>query len=304
MTQTWNGRRIDWVNVAWFGSIHALALLAPWYFSWTGLAAFLLLWWVAGSLGIGLTYHRLLTHRGFRVPKWLEYLGTVAGMLASEGGAISWVAMHRVHHAASDQPGKDLHTPKEGFLWSHVGWVLTRLDDGLDRRSLQQRWAPELAADPVHRVLERLHWLPNVVLALALFAWGGFALVAWGVLLRLVVVLNTTWFVNSATHTWGYRTWRTKDDSRNLWWVGLLAWGEGWHNTHHAFQRSARHGFGWELDMNWLAIRALAALGLAREIHLLPRNAERFRILRTAAAEPEGRWVEGPGGGGAATEAA
>jgi fatty-acid desaturase len=286
LTLSWNGKRFDWVNVAWFGAIHAGALLAPWYFSWTGLALCLLLWWVAGSVGIGFTYHRLLTHRGFRVPKWLEYAGTLAGMLASEGGAISWVAMHRLHHATSDQPGKDLHTPKDGFLWSHVGWVLTKFgDDGLDYRSLHQRYAPELVADPVHRVLERLHWLPNVALAFGLYAWGGLGLVAWGVLLRLVLVLNTTWFVNSATHTWGYRRWQTKDDSRNLWWVGLLAWGEGWHNTHHAFQRSARHGFGWELDMNWLLIRALAALGLVSDIHLLPRNAERFRLR--PQGEPE-----------------
>ena len=304
MTLTWNGKRIDWVNVAWFGGIHAGALLAPWYFSWTGLGLCLFLWWLSGSIGIGLTYHRLLTHRGYRVPKWVEYLGTLAGMLASEGGAISWVAMHRIHHATSDQPGRDLHTPKEGFLWSHVGWVLTRLDDGRDRRSLQRRYAPELVADPVHRVLERLHWLPNVALGFALYAWGGLGLVAWGVLLRLVIVLNTTWFVNSATHTWGYRTWRTKDDSRNLWWVGLLAWGEGWHNTHHAFQRSARHGFGWELDMNWLAIRALAAMGLAKDVHLLPGNAERFRIGRGTAELPQADWAADAGQPRPASEAA
>jgi len=300
LTLSWNGRRIDWVNVAWFGAIHAGALLAPWYFSWTGLALCLILWWVSGSLGIGLTYHRLLTHRGFRLPNAVEYLGTLAAMLASEGGAISWVAMHRLHHATSDQPGRDLHTPKEGFLWSHVGWILTRLDE---RHAVQQRYAPELVADPVHRLLERLHWLPNVALAVALFAWGGVGLVVWGVLLRLVIVLNTTWFVNSATHTWGYRTWQTKDDSRNLWWVGLLAWGEGWHNTHHAFQRSARHGFGWELDLNWLAIRALAAAGLARDIHLLPKNAERFRIPPAGAAAPAA-WAEASEAARPAPEAA
>jgi stearoyl-CoA desaturase (delta-9 desaturase) len=102
--------------------------------------------------------------------------------------------------------------------------------------------------------------------------------------LRLVLTLNGTWFVNSAAHTWGYRTWQTREDSRNLWWVGLVAWGEGWHNTHHAFQRSARHGFGRELDTTWLVIRALKALGLAKDVHLLPANAERFRIRRDEPA--------------------
>jgi stearoyl-CoA desaturase (delta-9 desaturase) len=281
---TWNGHRLDWVNVVYFAAIHAGALLAPWTFTWTGLGTALFLWWLAGSIGICLTFHRLLTHRGFRVPKWLEYLGTLAGDLASEGGAISWVAMHRIHHAQSDKPGLDMHTPKDGFLWSHVGWILCKLKT--DRREMERRYAPELVADPFHRVMNRIHVLPNILVGLALFAWGGFSLVVWGVFVRMVVTLHGTWFVNSATHVWGYRTWRTNEDSRNLWWVGLIAWGEGWHNTHHAFQRSARHGFGWELDMTWIVIRALAAVGLAKDVQLLPKNAEKFRIRPEAPAEP------------------
>jgi fatty-acid desaturase len=286
VTLTWNGRRFDWVNVAYFAAIHAIALTAFWCFSWTGLGLALLGWWVAGSLGICFTYHRLLTHRGFRVPKPLEYLGTVFGMLASEGGAISWVAMHRIHHARSDQPGQDLHTPKDGFWWSHLGWIVCDL--GRDRRQMERRYAPELVADPVHRALNRMHLLPNILVGLALYAWGGWPLVVWGVFVRLVITLHGTWLVNSATHVWGYRTWNTNEDSRNLWWVGLLAWGEGWHNTHHAFQRSARHGLEWwEVDATWLVIRALAAVGLARDIQLLPRNAERFRIRRGQPAEAQ-----------------
>jgi len=277
LTLTWNGRRFDWVNVVYFAVIHAMALLAFWTFTWRGLAVLLLLWWVSGSLGIGVTYHRLLTHRGFKMAKPLEYLGTFFGMLASEGGAITWVAMHRVHHAQSDRPGKDMHTPKDGFFWSHFGWIICKTDMG--HRQMESRYAPELMADPVHRVLNRLHVFPNILVGLALFAWGGWPLVIWGMFLRLVIVLNTTWFVNSATHTWGYRTYQTPEDSRNLWWVGLLAWGEGWHNNHHAFQRSARHGLAWwEFDANWMVIRGLRALGFVRDVQLLPRNAERFRI--------------------------
>jgi stearoyl-CoA desaturase (delta-9 desaturase) len=287
LTLTWNGKRFDWVNVVYFAVIHGLALLAAWTFTWTGLAVLLVLWWISGSLGIGVTYHRLLTHRGFRLPKPLEYLGTLAGALASEGGPISWVAMHRIHHAQSDRPGKDLHTPKDGFWWSHFGWILCEI--GQDRRAMEARYAPELVADPFHRVLNRIHVVPNVLVGLGLYGWGGWPLVVWGVFLRTVVGLHATWLVNSATHTWGYRTWETPEGSRNLWWVGLLAFGEGWHNNHHAFQRCARHGLEWwELDLNWLAIRALAALGLARDVHLLPANAERLRIRRRArlAEEP------------------
>ena len=283
MTLTWNGKRFDWVNVVYFAWLHLMALAAPFTFSWGALGVFAFFTWLAGSIGIGVTFHRLLTHRGFKVPKWLEYFGTVCGMLTSQGGAVTWVAMHRIHHAQSDKPGQDLHTPKDGFWWSHIGWILCRLE--LDRRQMEARYAPELVADPVHRVLNRIHIVPNILLGFALFFWGGWSFLIWGMFLRLVVGLHVTWFVNSATHTWGYRTYETPEGSRNLWWVGLSAWGEGWHNNHHAFQRSARHGLEWwEIDANWLAIRALAAMGLATDIQLLPKHAERFRIRRPPLA--------------------
>ena len=277
MALTWNGKGFDWVNVVYFSAIHVAALAALPAFTWGGLAALLVLNFVAGSLGIGVTFHRLLTHRGYRVPKPIEYLGTLCGLLASEGGAITWVAMHRYHHLYSDRPQQDLHTPKDGFWWSHLGWIVCDL--GVDRRAFERRWAPELVADPVHRVLNRLHVFPNILVGLACYAWGGWPLLGWGTFLRICVTLHATWFVNSAAHIWGYRTFSTPEGSTNCWWVGLIAWGEGWHNNHHAFQRSARHGHAWwELDVNWIVIRSLAALGLASDIQTLPASAERFRI--------------------------
>ncbi len=277
MALSWNGKRFDWVNVVYFLTIHVVAVGALWTFSWTGLLLVLFFNWVAGSLGIGVTFHRLLTHRGYKVPKALEYLGTLCGMMASEGGAITWVAMHRYHHINSDRPMKDLHTPKDGFWWSHVGWIVCHL--GVDRTELEKHYAPELWADPVHRVLNRAHVLPNILVGLALYAWGGWPLVIWGVFLRIVVTVHVTWLVNSAAHTWGYRTFDTPEGSTNCWWVGLLAWGEGWHNNHHAFQRSARHGHAWwEFDANWVVIRTLIALGIAKDVQLLPATAEKFRL--------------------------
>ena len=135
----------------------------------------------------------------------------------------------------------------------------------------------------MHRFLERFHLLPNVVLGLGLYALGGWGFVVWGIFLRAVVVVHATWFVNSAAHTWGYRTYDTPEGSRNLWWVGLVAFGEGWHNNHHAFQRSARHGLApREIDMTWWAIRAMQAVGLAWDVQLIPANSEKFRIPEAA----------------------
>jgi stearoyl-CoA desaturase (delta-9 desaturase) len=274
---SWNGKKFDWVNVVYFGVIHLGALLAPLYFSWSAVGIALFLYWLTASVGICLTYHRLLTHRGFVVPKPLEYLLTVCGMLASEGGAITWVARHRYHHQLSDRPGQDIHTPKDGFWWSHIGWILCRMD--IDNRTVERRYAPELVADPVQRFLNSVHVFPNIILGLLLFAWGGWGYVVFGIFLRLVVGLHATWFVNSAAHTFGYRTYDTPEGSTNCWWVGLVAWGEGWHNNHHAFQRSARHGHEWwEVDATWVAIRVLAALGLATDIQLLPASADQFRL--------------------------
>ena len=284
MTLDWNGKKFEWVNVAYFGAIHLGALFAPFQFSWSAVGAFFFLYWLTASVGICATYHRLLTHRGYVVPKPLEYLMTVFGMLASEGGAITWVARHRFHHTMSDRPGKDIHTPKDGFWWSHMGWIVCEMS--IDNKTVEDRYAPELVADPVHRLLNKVHIFPNIILGLIFYAIAGWPLVVWGIFVRLVVGLHATWFVNSAAHTFGYRTYDTPEGSTNCWWVGLLAWGEGWHNNHHAFQRSARHGHEWwEVDATWTVIRTLAALGLATDIQLLPRSADRFRIGRDRTAD-------------------
>ena len=281
MSLTWNGRRFDWPVVGYFGAIHTVALTAPFYFSWQALGVLMFLYWLTASVGICLGYHRLLTHRSLKVGKPVEYALTIAGMLASEGGAISWVSRHRYHHLTSDRKGRDVHTPKDGFWWSHFGWLLCDLDR--PQRVFSESYARDLLQDPVHRFLERFHLLPNVVLGLGLYALGGWGFVVWGIFLRAVVVVHATWFVNSAAHTWGYRTYDTPEGSRNLWWVGLVAFGEGWHNNHHAFQRSARHGLApREIDMTWWAIRAMQAVGLAWDVQLIPANSEKFRIPEAA----------------------
>jgi fatty-acid desaturase len=211
-------------------------------------------------------YHRLLTHRGYHVPRWLEYLLAVCATLSLEGGPLVWVATHRVHHHHTDRMG-DPHSPREGGWWSHAGWVLHGA--GADAEPLLlAKYAPDLMKDAFYRRLNRYHWVPLTLLAFILLAVGGWPMVLWGIFLRVTLGLHATWLVNSATHMWGSRRFATRDDSRNNWWVALLTGGEGWHNNHHAHPVSARHGLVWyEFDLNYYGIWILGRLGLAKGIN-------------------------------------
>jgi fatty-acid desaturase len=246
---------------------HIGAVAALFMFSWKALICTAVLWVYASNLGIGMCYHRLLTHRGYKVPKWVEYFMTIGATLSLEGGPIFWVATHRVHHQLSDHEG-DPHTPKEGGWWAHMGWIISGVSMHAETAMLA-RYAPDLARDKFHVWLSKYHWVPMVVVGLALLAIGGWSCVMWGIFLRVTLGLHATWLVNSATHMWGSRRFNTKDESRNSWWVALLTGGEGWHNNHHAHPVSARHGLAWyELDPNYLGILLLKKLGLAKDIKI------------------------------------
>lgn len=228
-----------------------------------------------------LGFHRLLTHRSLQLPKGVEYFLTVLGVLALQGGPIVWVATHRRHHATSDREG-DPHGMDRGFWWAHVGWLFLP-NPGRPTIAEQHRLAADLAADPFYRFMEKTALLWQLALGVLLFALGGWSWIVWGIFVRLVVTYHITWFVNSASHWTGYRTFRTGDRSTNNWWVALLAWGEGWHNNHHAFPFSARHGLRWfELDLTWFTIRVLQFVGIVRSVKL-PTVAmlNRLRALET-----------------------
>ena len=260
---------IRWPTTIWLVVFHLSAVAALFYWSWRGLIVSGLLAWLAGGVGVGMGYHRLLTHRSYRVPKIVEYFLTVCGTLAFEGGPINWVATHRIHHAHSDERGDDPHTPRDGRWWSHIGWVLTGTAQQHSREVLE-RYAPDLMQDRFMVGLNRVYFVPLIILAITLLAVGGWPLLLWGIFLRITVGLHATWLVNSATHLWGKRRFETNDNSRNTWWVALLTWGEGWHNNHHAHPTSARHGLAWyEIDFNWWGIRFLQALHLANGIKLV-----------------------------------
>jgi len=261
-------KRVNWNTTVYMVLFHLGAVAALFIFSWQAVLAALALWWVAGSLGVGIGFHRLLTHRGFKTPKLVEYFLTLCGTLALEGGPIYWVVTHRIHHAHSDAPG-DPHTPRDGRWWSHMGWILRGTAQQYDS-AVVARYAPDLTKDKFHVWLNRLYWLPLVLLGIALLVLGGWSYLMWGIFFRVTFNLHATWLVNSATHMWGRRRFLTRDNSRNNWWVALLTFGEGWHNNHHAHPTSARHGLAWyEIDINWWGIRVMQCLGLAKAIKLV-----------------------------------
>jgi stearoyl-CoA desaturase (delta-9 desaturase) len=268
------GRKpVNWPMTLFMLSFHLGALAALFDFSWPALGVAVLMWWVAGSLGIGIGYHRLLTHRGFKTPKFVEYFLTLCGALALQGGSIPWVSNHRLHHAHAERDG-DPHSPRRGFWWSHMGWIVNGVSDHRDVESTA-RYVPDLAKDRFHVLISRWNFIPQFFLFAILYWAGGWQFVLWGICVRVVFSWHATCFVNSAAHVWGRRRFETRDDSRNNWWVALMTFGEGWHNNHHAFPSAARHGLAWyEIDINWCSIWTLQKLGLAKNIRLieLPRK--------------------------------
>lgn len=257
----------NWVTILFLIMFHVGAVAALFFFTWQALAMAAVLWWISGGFGIGMGYHRLLTHRGYKTPKWLEYTMTVCATLALEGGPIFWVATHRIHHRFTDKPG-DPHSPRDGKWWSHMGWILS--GKAMHRSTAQLApYVPDLMRDRFHVWISKWHWVPLTVLGLTILAVFGWQVMLWTIFLRVTVGLHFTWLVNSATHLWGSQRFATGDDSRNSFWVALLTFGEGWHNNHHAHAQSARHGMRWwEIDLNWYGIQTLHLLGLARDIKL------------------------------------
>ncbi|MBL9083211.1 MAG: fatty acid desaturase [Planctomycetales bacterium] len=290
---------VMWDYAISFVVFHAVACLAffPYFFSWTGVFLAVAGCYVFGTLGINLCFHRLLTHQGFVVPKWLERSFATLGVLCVQDTPAKWVAIHRLHHQYSDEQ-PDPHSPLVNFFWGHMGWLLV---DNVQIHNLNhyEKYARDVLKDPYYFALERkLAWVwLNLASWVVFFGLGylayyvglvpgsvpdageaaqfGWSVLIWGVFVRTVLVWHITWSVNSLSHVWGYRNYETDENSRNNWFVGLVSNGEGWHNNHHADQRSAMHGHKWwELDVTWLTIKFLEKVGLAKQIVLPSRRLE------------------------------
>ncbi len=244
------------------------------------------------GIGITLGYHRLLTHKSLQLPKWLSYLIVSGGYLTLMGSPVVWVAVHRLHHQKSDQEG-DPHSPRHGFKHALYEWMFSMSSVQSQEDLIKQ--VPELMADPIYRSLGYEHEPKPALLCLgACIVFRIILLLAFGWVALLANVCASfccfwsTQLVNAVCHldSQGYRSHETREDSRNVWWVGILSLGEGWHNNHHAVPKSARHGMAWwEVDLTWYTIWALEKLGIAHTIVRPPQ-------LVMAAASNAGRQLQ------------
>ncbi|XP_007023198.2 PREDICTED: palmitoyl-monogalactosyldiacylglycerol delta-7 desaturase, chloroplastic [Theobroma cacao] len=272
------GRKWNTLDMATAGVVvgmHLLSLFAPFHFNWPAFWLAVGLYGVTGLLGITLSFHRNLSHRSFKVPKWLEYFFAYCGVQALQGNPIDWVSTHRYHHQFCDSD-RDPHSPIEGFWFSHMSWLFDT--DTVVERCGEPTNVGDLRQQPFYKFLQGTYILHPIALGVLLYALGGFPFLVWGMGVRIVWVYHITWLVNSACHVWGKQAWNSGDLSRNNWWVALLAFGEGWHNNHHAFEYSARHGLEWwQLDMTWCVIKFLQVIGQATEVKL-PTEVQKKRM--------------------------
>ena len=257
---------LKWPTIIFMLVIHLLAgvALLPQFWSWGSVATLLILYWVTACLGVTLGYHRLLSHRSFKVPQWIARFFATCGALSAEYGPITWSGIHRQHHKYSDTD-PDPHDMNKGFWWSHIGWMFYDVPAEKNVR----KYTADLRQDPYFRWLDKWFLLLQIPLGLTLYLIGGWSLVLWGIPLRLAVVYHVTWLVNSATHTWGERPYDTDDNSRNNKWVAALTFGEGWHNNHHAYPSSAKQGLQrGQIDLTWYHIVLLKYLRLATNVRI------------------------------------
>jgi stearoyl-CoA desaturase (Delta-9 desaturase) len=211
--------------------------------------------------GITAGYHRYFAHRSYKTSRVFQFVLACLGCSALQKGPLWWAAHHRHHHRYSDMP-EDTHSPKKGFWWSHIGWILSPKNDATNFHAVRD-WSryPEL------RLLNSFHWVPGIVLGTACFLIGGWSSLIWGFFLSTVLVFHGTFTVNSLCHIWGWRRYKTTDTSRNNLLIALITLGEGWHNNHHHYQSSANQGFfWWEIDISYYLIKMMGWARLVWDI--------------------------------------
>ena len=282
------GRRIDWLRVLPFIGIHAgCAGVLLVGFSWTALGTAMFLY-ALRMFAITGFYHRYFSHRAFQASRAMQFLFALIGASSAQRGPLWWASHHRHHHVHSDTPGDPHSARQHGFWWSHLGWFLAQRSFAIRQERVQ-----DLARFPELRFLDRFDLLVPFALGALLFGAGaalarlapglqtsGGQLLVWGFFVSTTVLYHATFFINSLSHRFGTRRYATRDESRNNLWLSLLTFGEGWHNNHHHFPGAARQGFfWWEIDVTHLGLRALAALGLIRDLKQVPAHILSARLV-------------------------
>ncbi|KFK42939.1 hypothetical protein AALP_AA1G058300 [Arabis alpina] len=269
--------RSDLARASAVGAVHILCLLAPFNYKWEALV-FGVIIAVVNGINLTFSYHRNLSHQSFKLPKWLEYLFAYSTIFALQGHPIEWVSTHRFHHQFTDSD-RDPHSPMEGFWFSYVFWMFdsSYMREKCGARNnvmdLKQQW--------FYRFLRNTMGLHTLAFWSLVYYLGGLPYLTCGVGIGGALHYHGTWFVNSICHIWGSRAWNTKNTSCNVWWLGLIGMGEGWHNNHHAFESSARYGLEWyQVDIAWYLIRFLQALGLATDVKV-PSDAQKRKLAIT-----------------------
>ena len=284
--------KIHWVVSLPFIAMHLAALTAFLVdFHWRDVIVCVALYYVR-MFFVVTGYHRYFSHRSYRTGRVYQFLLALLATTSAQKGPLWWAAHHRHHHRVSDQ-ADDVHSPvQKGFFWSHVGWILSSKYE--DTRYELVR---DLAAFPELRWLNRWHLVPPVVLAVTLFLIGGVSMLVWGFVVSTVMLWHGSFTINSLSHVFGRRRYKTTDTSRNNWLLALLTLGEGWHNNHHYHQNTANQGwFWWEVDFAFYGLKVLSWLGVVRDLrvpsdavkyaHLQYTDEERARVRRPFVVLP------------------
>jgi len=272
---------VDWARIIPFVAMHVVCLSVVWVGVSAVAVGVAVAMYVLRMFAITGFYHRYFSHRSFKTSRPAQFVFALLGAAAVQRGPIWWAAHHRHHHAHSDRE-QDIHSPvQSGFLWSHMGWFLSKRHFAPDLGRVR-----DLLAFPELRLLDRFDILVPVVLAVAMLILGsaleatvpelgtsGWQMLVWGFFISTVACYHGTYTINSLCHAWGRRRYATRDDSRNNALLALITLGEGWHNNHHHYPMSARQGFfWWEIDLTYYALRLLAAAGLIWDLKSVPAD--------------------------------
>jgi stearoyl-CoA desaturase (Delta-9 desaturase) len=262
----WRSTYFNVLSIPFWG-VHILAVvgIAILGFSWTGVALCAALYFPRMGFVTG-GYHRYFSHRAYKTSRWFQFLLALGAASTAQKGPLWWAAHHRVHHKLSDQPG-DLHSViQSGFWWSHMGWILSRDLEETDYSRIK-----DFSKYPELRWLDKYWVIPPIAVGTITFLIGGFFALVWGFAVAQVLCWHGTFTINSLSHIWGGRRYKTDDDSRNNPVLAVITLGEGWHNNHHHYQVSARNGFfWWEYDVTYYGLKALSLVGLVWDLHPVP----------------------------------